>query len=184
MEAALGVMLGIGLAAACGFRVFVPPLVLSIASLSGHLPLAKGFAWMGTWPALLAFATATVLEVAAYHVPWLDHLMDTLASPAAVVAGAVVAASAMGELDPFLRWTLALIAGGGAAGLVQIATVKGRILSALTTLGIANPLVATVETAASVAVSVLSVLVPLLAGLLLLSTLSFAAWLLLRRRAA
>ena len=184
MEAALSVLLGIGLAAACGFRVFVPPLVLSIAALSGHLTLAKGFAWMGTWPALLAFATATILEVAAYHVPWLDHLLDTVASPAAVVAGTAVAASAMGDLDPFLKWTLALIAGGGAAGLVQVATVKGRILSALTTLGIANPLVATVETAASVAVSVLSVLVPILAGLLLLGTLSFAAWLLLRRRTA
>jgi hypothetical protein len=184
METALAILVGIGLAAACGFRLFVPPLVISIAALSGHLALAKGFAWMGTWPALLAFATATVLEVAAYHVPWLDHLMDTLASPAAVVAGAVVAASAMGDLDPFLRWTLALIAGGGAAGFVQVATVKGRILSALTTFGIANPLVATVETAASIAVSVLSVLAPLLAGLLLIGTLSLAAWLLLRRRAA
>lgn len=184
METLLGVLIGVGLAAACGFRVFVPPLVVSIAALSGHLTLAKGFSWMATWPALSAFAVATLLEVAAYHVPWLDHLLDLLATPAAVVAGTVVAATAFGEMDPFLRWTLALIAGGGAAGLVQVATVKGRLLSSLTTLGTANPLVAAVETGASAAVSVLSVLVPLLAGLLVVGALSLAVWVLRRRRAA
>jgi hypothetical protein len=184
MEILLSILLGIGLAAACGFRVFVPPLVVSIAALSGHLTLARGFSWMATWPALVAFGLATLLEVAAYHVPWLDHLLDILATPAAVVAGTVMAASAMGEMDPFLRWTLALIAGGGIAGLVQAATVKGRLLSAVTTLGTANPLVATAETAASVAVSLLSVLFPILAAVLVAGALSLAVWLLLRRRAA
>ena len=182
MEIALSVLLGLGLASACGFRVFVPPLVLSLAAMSGHLTLAEGFRWMATWPALLAFATATVLEVAAYHVPWLDHLLDLLASPSAVVAGTVVAASVLVEVAPFPRWTLALIAGGRAAALVQAATVKGRLLSAFATLGTANPLVATLETAASVAVSVLSVLVPVLGALLVAGVLSAVAWLLFRRR--
>src|SRR5947209_5055832 len=89
----LSICLGIGLSAACGFRVFVPLLVMSIASLSGHLSLAPGFAWIGTYPALLTFAVATILEIAGYYIPWLDHALDILASPAAIVAGTVATAS-------------------------------------------------------------------------------------------
>lgn len=182
METVLGVLMGVGLAAACGLRVFVPPLVISMAAMSGHLTLSAGFSWMATWPALLTFAVATVLEVAAYHVPWLDHLLDLLSTPAAVAAGTVVAATSLGEMDPYLRWTLALIAGGGAAGLVQAATVKGRLLSAFATLGAANPLVASAETAASVAVAAVAVFVPILAGLFVAGVLSLAVWALFSRR--
>src|SRR5512140_367408 len=118
MEWILGAAIGIGLAAACGFRVFVPPLVLSVAALSGHLHLAPGFQWIGTWPALTAFAVATALEIAGYYIPWVDNLLDTAATPIAIVAGVVMTASCITDVSPFLKWTLAVIAGGGAAGLV------------------------------------------------------------------
>jgi hypothetical protein len=78
METILGLIIGIGLSAACGFRVFVPLLGLSLAALTGHLDLSPGFEWIGSWVAFLAFATATVLEIGAYSIPWFDHLMDTL----------------------------------------------------------------------------------------------------------
>src|SRR5258705_403728 len=143
METLFGVCMGIGLAAACGFRVFVPLLVMSIASLSGHLTLAPSFQWIGSYPALIAFSVATALEIAAYYVPWLDHLLDTIATPAAIVAGTVVTASMISGMSPFLQWTLAAIAGGGAAGLVQGATVLTRAASTATTGGLGNPLVAT-----------------------------------------
>src|SRR5512137_1176711 len=93
MEYLLYVLLGIGLAAACGFRVFVPFLAISIAALAGHLRLAPDFAWLGSWPALIVFGVATVLEIVAYYVPWLDHVLDIAATPAAIVAGVVVTAS-------------------------------------------------------------------------------------------
>src|SRR5882762_9625453 len=123
METVLSLLIGIGLSAACGFRVFVPLLVVSIAAHTGHLKLASGFAWMGSDAALIAFAVATALEIAAYYVPWLDNLLDTLATPAAVIAGTLVTASLATEMSPFLKWTLAVIAGGGVAGLVQGTTV-------------------------------------------------------------
>jgi len=126
MEWVLGAVVGIGLAAACGFRVFVPPLVLSVAALSGHLHLAHGFEWMGTWPALTAFAVATVLEIVAYYFPWVDNLLDTAATPIAVVAGIVMMASCVSDVSPFLRWTLAVIAGGGAAGLVGCVQISRK----------------------------------------------------------
>src|SRR6266404_6194452 len=126
METVLSVCLGIGLSAACGFRVFVPLLVMSIAALSGHLTLAHGFEWIESYPALVAFSVATCLEVAGYYIPWVDHLLDTIATPAAIVAGTIITASMVTDMSPFLRWTLAAIAGGGAAGVVQGTTVLTR----------------------------------------------------------
>lgn len=166
MELTLSILAGIGLAAACGFRVFVPLLVISIASLSGHLSLAPGFEWIGTNYALAAFAVASVLEILAYYVPWLDNLLDTIATPAAVIAGTIVAASVVGHVSPFLRWTLAVIVGGGVAGAVQGATVAIRGTSSLTTGGAANPLVSTGELTGSILTSVLAVAVPVIAAAL------------------
>ena len=167
MEIVLSVLVGVGLSAACGFRVFIPPLIISIAAQSGQLTLAPGFAWMATQPALIAFAVATVLEVAAYYVPWLDHLLDTIATPTAVIAGTVVTAAMITGMSPFLKWTLAVIAGGGAAGLVQGTTVFARGLSTWGTGGLANPIVATVELGGSILTSILAIVVPALAVLLL-----------------
>ena len=76
-----------------------------------------------------AFGTATLLEIAAYYIPWFDHLLDTIATPAAVVAGMVASASVMVDLPPVLKWGVALIGGGGAAGLLQGATVLLRLKS-------------------------------------------------------
>ena len=117
MELFLSLCVGIGLSAACGFRIFVPLLAMSIAANSGHLKLVPSFEWVGSDTALITFAVATVLEIAAYYIPWLDNLLDTIATPAAVVAGTIVTASMVGGMSPFLKWTLAVIAGGGAGGL-------------------------------------------------------------------
>ena len=163
MEIALSILIGIGLAAACGFRVFVPFLVVSIASMSGHLELAEGFEWLGTHPALWAFAVATLLEILAYYIPWLDNLLDTIATPAAVAAGIVITASVIDDVSPFLKWTLAVIAGGGTAAAVQAATVAVRGTSTVTTGGIANPAVSTGELGGSAVVATLAVVLPIVA---------------------
>ena len=163
MDAALSIALGLGLAAACGFRVFVPLLVVSAASYSGHLSLAGSFDWLASTPALITLSVATVLEIAAYYIPWVDHLLDSVAAPAAVVAGVVASASVITGMDPYLKWTLAVIAGGGLAGAVQVVTMGTRGASLLTTAGFGNPVVSSVETGSSVVLSVLAVVAPLLA---------------------
>jgi uncharacterized protein DUF4126 len=159
----LSICLGVGLSAACGFRVFVPLLVMSIASLSGHLTLTPGFQWIGTYPALITFGVATAVEVAGYYIPWVDHALDTIATPAAVVAGTIVTASIVTGMSPLLKWSLAIIAGGGAAGLVQGATVVTRAASTATTGGLGNPLFATIELGAAAFASLLALAVPVLA---------------------
>jgi hypothetical protein len=163
MNTLLSVLLGIGLSAACGFRIFVPFLVVGIAARTGHLTLGPSFEWMAAMPALIAFGVATAFEIAAYYVPWLDHVLDVVATPAAVVAGMVMTASVVTGLDPMLKWTLALIAGGGIAGTVQALTVGTRKVSLLTTGGLANPIVSTAELLGAVTLTVLAIALPLLA---------------------
>ena len=180
----LSVCLGLGLSAACGFRIFVPLLMVNLASRVGWVGLSGELAWMGETPALWAFGIATILEIGAYYVPWLDNFLDTVATPASVVAGMVVAASVITGLDPYLKWTLAVIAGGGVAGAVQAVTVGTRQASALTTAGFGNPVVSTVEMAGSLGLSVLSILLPALAVVLVALFLVWAGKKLFRLRKA
>lgn len=168
METAVSIALGIGLAAAAGFRVFVPLLALSIAGLTGTLELSQGFAWIGTVPALIAFGTATVMEVAAYYIPWVDNILDTIATPAAVVAGTIASASVITDISPLLKWVLALIGGGGIAGLIQGATVLTRAKSSVVTAGMGNPVVATAELGGSIFTTILSFLAPFVTIILVL----------------
>jgi hypothetical protein len=161
MQTILSVFVGLGLAAAAGFRVFVPLLVLSIASRMG-LPLSADFAWIGSNEALIAFAVATLVEVCAYYLPVVDNFLDAITSPLAVVAGTILTAAVITDMDPFFKWTMAIIAGGGMAGMVQAKTVLTRGLSTATTGGIANPLVSTVELGGAVTAATVSVLAPVM----------------------
>jgi hypothetical protein len=163
LEYALSIAAGVGLSAATGFRIFVPFLVLSIAGMSGQIDLAPGFAWLATPPAAIMLAVATVLEIGAYYVPWLDNLLDSIATPAAAVAGTLAAASMFGDMSPLLQWTLAAIAGGGVATAVQSSTVLLRGASSLTTGGMGNFAVASTELVGSTGMSILAIVVPILA---------------------
>jgi hypothetical protein len=163
MHPLFGIPVGLGLSAAAGLRVFIPLLLTGVAARLGILPLTPGMAWIASDVALVAFATATVLEIVAYYVPWLDNLLDTISAPAAVTAGIMITAAATPDLPPFLRWTLAIVAGGGTAGIVQASTALLRLKSSAFTGGTGNPLVATGELAGSIVLSLMALLTPLLA---------------------
>jgi len=159
----IGAALGLGLAAAVGFRLFVPFLLVSIAARSGQVHLAGGFEWLGSDVALIMFSIAALLEIAAYFIPFFDHLLDTVAGPAAVIAGAVLMASTLIDMEPWLRWVIAIVAGGGTAGLLHGATSTLRLGSTATTGGLGNPAFATMETGASTALTILALMLPLVA---------------------
>ena len=173
MEQLLGVFIGIGLSATCGFRIFVPLLGMSIAHHAGALSFAQGFDWIGSWPATIAFGIAMVIEIAAYYIPWLDNMLDTIATPAAIVAGTIATASMVGDVEPFLRWSLAIIAGGGVAGLVQGSSVLVRGASTASTGGLANPIVSTGELAASITGTLISIAIPAIAFLIVIVLISW-----------
>ena len=163
-----GIFAGIGLAAASGFRVFLPLFVLSLASKFDVLTLNEKFAWLGSDLAVIILGVATVVEIAAYLIPWLDHLLDAAALPLAGIAGTIAMASMLKGTDPALTWTLALIAGGGTATAVQGSTTVTRATSTATTGGLANPVFSTFEAITSLIFSILAILMPVIAFLLVM----------------
>jgi hypothetical protein len=138
-------------------------LVMSIAAYSGHLHLGSGFAWLGTPAALLMLSVAALLEVVAYYIPGVDNLLDALATPAALVAGTVVAAAVMADLPPIVKWTTAVIAGGGAAGLTQGITSLLRLKATTLTAGVGNHVLASGELGGALAISLLALAAPVFA---------------------
>jgi hypothetical protein len=158
----VGVALGIGLAAATGFRIFIPLLIAGLAARFDVLPLGESFQWLASTPALLTLGTAAVLETLAYYIPGVDHALDVLAGPATLLAGIVASAAVMTEIPPAVMWPLAVIAGGGAAGLTKGSTALLRAKSGVATGGLANPVVSTVETVSATGIAILAIAVPLL----------------------
>ena len=169
-------MLAISLSAAAGFRVFVPLLSLSAAAVIGHVDLPPNLDWIENPQALALFAIALVLEVVGYSIPWFDHLLDILATPAAVLAGTIVAASVAPDLDPLVKWTLALVAGGGTAGITKGLLNLLRGTSTAASGGLANPVFAAIELAIAITLSVLAITVPIAAGLLVVGIFGYAAY--------
>lgn len=157
---ALSIVLGIALAAATGFRVFLPMLIVSGAAYTGHLQLDNNFAWLATPSALTMLSVAALAEVLAYYVPVIDNLLDALATPAALIAGTIVSAAVMTDVPPIVKWTAAVIAGGGIAGLTQGLTGVLRAHSTVLTGGLGNPVIATAELGGAVLVSFLALVAP------------------------
>jgi hypothetical protein len=163
MEILLQILIGVGLAATCGFRVFVPLLVMGIAGLSGYLHLAAGFEWIGSLTAVIIFGIATVVEIAAYFIPYIDNILDSISIPASVVAGITVAASVITDVHPLLRWTLAVIAGGGIATVTSLISNGAHGISTVASGGVANPAVSGAESILSVISAIIAIAVPVLA---------------------
>ena len=147
----LSLSLGLGLAAACGFRVFIPPLMMGVGSRLDLYKLEGSFVWVDDTWAIAIFAVATLLEIGGYFIPWIDNLLDAVATPAAIIGGIfVTSASLEGELDPSAQWTLSVIAGGSVSGVIQLGTVATRAISTGTTGGLANPIISLLEAIASI----------------------------------
>ena len=138
-------------------------LIMSGAAYTGHLSLDDNFAWLGTPPALTMLSVAALAEIAAYYIPGVDNLLDSLATPAALIAGTVVSAAVMTDLPPMVKWTAAVIAGGGIAGLTQGVTAMFRAKSTVLTGGIGNVVLASLELGGALLVSLLALAAPLAA---------------------
>ncbi|MFZ1002083.1 MAG: DUF4126 domain-containing protein [Pseudolabrys sp.] len=181
-DLALSIVLGVVLAAATGFRVFLPMLIVSGAAYTGHLSLDNSFAWLGTPSALTMLSVAALVEVLAYYVPGVDNLLDAVATPAAFVAGTIVSAAVMTDLPPMAKWMAAVIAGGGTASFTQGVTAILRAKSTVFTGGFGNPVIATGELGGSVLLSLLALAAPLAAFAVVILILWLALRLIRRQR--
>jgi Domain of unknown function (DUF4126) len=180
METAVSLALGVALAAAVGLRIFVPLLVVSIAAFFGKIHIAPSFAWLGTMPAMAMLGVAAVVEIAAYYIPGVDNLLDAIATPVALGAGTMMVAAPLWDMPPLVKWTVAVIAGGGAAGLTHGVTSLLRAKSTLATGGLGNPVVATTELGGALGLSLLALALPVLA-LVLVVMMTLAVFWMLRR---
>jgi Domain of unknown function (DUF4126) len=169
-------MLAISLSSAAGFRVFVPLLALSAAAVLGHVDLPTSFDWLENPQALGLFAIAATLEILGYAIPWFDHVLDIVATPAAILAGTVMTASLAPEMDPLVKWTLALVAGGGTAGLTKAVMNLLRGTSTAATGGLANPIFAALELLIAVTLSALAVTLPIAAGIVVMGISGFLVY--------
>jgi hypothetical protein len=175
----LSVATGLALAAAAGFRAFVPLLAAGLAIHLGYVEPARGFDWLGEPVVLAALSVATVAEIAAYYVPGVDHVLDLLGAPVAVVAGILAAAGVMVGLPDWLRWLTAIGAGGAVATAGHALNAVGRAKTGAASGGIGNPVYATAELGGSVLLAALALLVPVVA---LVAIVVLVAWALKRRR--
>jgi hypothetical protein len=175
-ETIISIFIGIGLAASVGFRIFVPLFALSLASFYNIISLNESWEWVGSSTAIIILGIATIVEILAYFIPWLDNLLDTIAVPLAAVAGTAVMVATVSDLDPTITWALAIIAGGGTATAIKGSTSSARLTSTATTAGIANPVISTVETGTSIVMSILAIFIPILAIILVF----FIGWILFK----
>jgi len=167
-ETIISICLGIGLSASVGFRVFVPLFALSLTAYLGGWELNQSWQWIGSLSALVVLGVATIVEIFAYYIPYIDNLLDSAAIPLAALAGTAVMVSTVADLSPVITWALAIIAGGGTAAAVAGSTGATRLASTATTGGIANPMVTTVETGTAVVMSAVSIVFPIVAIVLVL----------------
>lgn len=167
-ETVISIFLGIGLAASVGFRVFLPLFALSLASYFGVWDLNPDWQWIGSLAAVVTLGVATLIEIFAYFIPWVDNLLDSLAVPLAAIAGTAVMVSTVANLDPVVTWSLAIIAGGGTATAIKGASAASRLASTATTGGVANPVVSTIETGTATVVSAASIFAPVIAVILVI----------------
>ena len=159
----ISAFIGIGLAAATGFRVFMPMFAVSLASYLGWIPMNESFEWLAGLPTLITTGIAMVAEILAYYIPFIDHLLDTISVPLATIAGSVIFASQFADIGTFPQWALALIAGGGTAAAISSGFAGTRAASTATTGGLGNSVVATTETAGAGIMSFLALVAPVIA---------------------
>jgi hypothetical protein len=179
LSVALSVAAGLALAAAAGFRAFVPLLAAGLAIHFGWMDAARGFDWLGEPIVLAALGIATITEIAAYYVPGIDHALDLIGAPVAVGAGIVAAAGVIVGLPEWLRWLTAIAGGGAIATAGHALNAVGRAKTGAASGGLGNPVYSTVELGGSILLAVLAILLPILA---LVAIAAFVAWALRRRR--
>ena len=141
MEAILSILIGIALSATCGFRVFVPLLAVNIGTRAKDadgqplIELAAGFDWLSSDIAMMIFLVAAIFEIGGYYIPWIDNLLDSVASPASIIAGTLITASFITGMDPWLQWLLCAATGEWLVELVSAQksqTQRGSLTNGLT----------------------------------------------------
>lgn len=173
----LPALLGLGLAAASGFRTFLPLLMLSAAvhfDVFG-IHLNSSFAWVGSTGALVALAIAAVVELLADLIPFVDNALSLIGNVSGPIAGAIAAGSAFYSHDPTTAAIAGIIVGAPTAFAFSTAQTGVRAASTATTAGVGNPVVSVIEDVVTFLTALIALIAPILIPLVL-AALAWIAW--------
>ena len=159
----ISILAGVALAAAAGFRAFLPLLLVSLASRMGWMDLNDQFAWLSSDVALAALLVATVVEVSADKIPVVDHLLDVVGTMLRPAAGILAGLAVFGDLPEPLTIAMALVFGTVSLS-TQVGRAQARVGSTVTTGGLANPFISAFEDLVATILTALAIFLPLLAA--------------------
>ncbi len=178
---AIHLAMGFSLAAVVGIRAFTPLLAAGLAARWDLIPLGSGFSWLQSNEALLILGAATAIELLGDKIPTVDHLLDAAGLVVKPVAGCLVMAAPLLELDTKWATLLGLLTGSTVAGAVHLARAQLRVVSTVSTAGIGNPILSSAEDLIAGGASVLAILLPILAFFAAAGLLLACSWAVLRR---
>ncbi|WP_104382744.1 DUF4126 domain-containing protein [Sphingobacterium sp. HMA12] len=165
--------IGVSLAAATGFRIFMPLFLLSLGCRLELFQVGNEWTWAGSNLVLITTSIAMIIEIAAYYIPVVDNILDTISIPLATIAGTLLFAIQFADISPFFRWSAAIIAGGGTAATISTVLAGTRAASSIGTAGLGNFIISTMETIGSTILTILAIFVPFMAVLVVLALFYF-----------
>ena len=171
-EAISGLSAAFGLSGSAGLNAYIPLLLVALAArfpMSDPLvKLQAPFDLLGSWWAIGLIAVLLVVEIVADKIPAVDTVNDTIQTFIRPAAGAILfagSANVITDVHPILALGSGLLVAGG----VHATKTAARPVVTVTTGGIGNPIVSTLEDIVAFVVSLLAILLPIIAALLLLT---------------
>lgn len=185
IEAISGLSAAFGLSGSAGLNAYIPLLMVALAARfpTGD-PLVKlqaPYDLMGSWWAIGLLAILLVIEIVADKIPAVDTVNDGIQTFVRPAAGAILfagSANVVTEIHP----VLALVAGLLVAGGVHATKTAARPVVTVSTAGVGNPIVSTLEDVVAFGVSLLAIILPIIAAILMAVFVIFALVLVRRWR--
>ena len=180
----LEALTGSGLAAAAGLNAYIPLVAVGLLSrYTDWITLPPDWQWLESNWVLGILGVLLVVEVVADKVPVVDHINDmigTVVRPTAggLAFGATADAATISVPNPSEGETTwgPLLAGAAIALVVHAIKATVRPVANVTTAGAAAPVVSTGEDLASVAMSLVAIVLPILVLVLFVAFLAVAWW--------
>lgn len=174
IEAISGLSAAFGLSGSAGLNAYIPLLLVALAArFPVSDPLVKlqaPYDLLGSWWAIGIIAVLLVIEIVADKIPAVDTVNDGIQTFIRPAAGAILfagSANVVTDIHPILALGAGLLVAGG----VHATKTAARPVVTVTTAGVGNPIVSTLEDIVAFVVSLLALILPIIAALLLLALL-------------
>lgn len=185
IEAISGLSAAFGLSSSAGLNAYIPLLMVALAArFPLDNPLVKlqaPYDLMGSWWAIGLLAVLLVVEIVADKIPAVDTVNDGIQTFVRPAAGAILfagSANVITDIHPILALGAGLLVAGG----VHATKTAARPVVTVSTAGVGNPIVSTLEDIVAFVVSLLALVLPIIAAILMLTFVVFVIVLVRRWR--